>query len=273
MKWLKTKVLLLLLLWQGASFALPDIPSFADCPDIIHNAGFQQQSQPSSGVGGNYPGAYTNQITVNNTARTYYSYIPSQYSPNKAWPLLMVLHGAASPGQTAQAALFMRNFWQATAEQYQMIVVAPVASGSQGWIPGTDSAIWAAILGEMESDYNIEVARYYGWGFSAGGHVGHWFYLLNSDYFAAYAVNAGVLAAYAGLAYPSNANRKIPVLEMVGTTDTLYPNTLNDQTAFLNAGWQAGKTYQLETFSGGHVLNNDAPEKVAQFLCDKSIYD
>lgn len=253
--------------------ALPDIPSFTNCPDVIHNSGFQQQSLPSSGSGGAYPGAYTNQITVNSTSRTYYSYIPSQYDPNHPWPLLMVLHGAAAPGQTAQAALSMRDFWQAQAESAQMIIVSPVASGNQGWIPGTDSAIWSAILNEMENDYNIETARYYGWGFSAGGHVGHWFYLLNSEYFAAYAVNAGVLEAYAGLSQPLSAARKIPVMEMVGTSDTLYSYTLNDQNAFLNAGWQPGEGYHLVTFSGGHVLNTNVPDTVIEFLCDKSVYD
>ncbi len=260
-------------MWQGTVVALPDIPSFTNCPDIIHNSGFQNQSQASNGLGGVYPGPLTNQITVDQVNRTYYSYIPSQYNPNTAFPVLMVLHGAAAPGQTAQAALAMRNFWQATAETYQMILIAPVASGSQGWVPGTDASIWVTILNQTESDYNIETTRYYGWGFSAGGHVGHWFYLLNSEYFAAYAVNAGVLEAYAGLSYPLSATRQLPIMEMVGTTDALYSYTLNDQAAFLNAGWQSGVNYQLQTFTGGHELTVDVPEKVAEFLCDKSKFD
>lgn len=262
-----------MLSWQEVK-ALPDIPSFKYCSDLIHHSGFQNHSQPSSGSGGAYPGSHTLQVNVGNATYNYHIYIPSGYQPSQAWPLLMVLHGAASPGQTNQAAISMRNFWQNTAELNQMILVAPVATGSQSWVMTEPSrTMWNQILSSMQGLYNVENARVYGWGFSAGGHVGHWYFLENSMRFAAYGVNAGVLEAYAGLNDPHFAARHIPVIEMVGTNDSLYPYTLNDQTAFLNAGWQAGVDYQLVTFNGGHVLNADAPAVIADFLCERSLYD
>ncbi len=263
-----------MLLWQGYVCALPDIPSLSDCPDRIHHSGFQNHSAPTMGIGGAYPGPQTETIVVNQVERTYYTYIPSNYDPQKAWPLIMVLHGAAPPGQTQQYALDMRNYWQQAAESYQMILVAPVASGSQSWIPGIDSPIWVAILEQMESSYNIETNRYYGWGFSAGGHVGHWFFLLNSEYFAAYAVNAGVLSAYAeDLGAPGNAVRQLPVFESVGDVDPLYNEILYDRQLFLDAGWVENQNYVKHVFAGGHILPASARTKAANFLCERTLLD
>ena len=125
----------------------------------------------------------------------------------------------------------------------------------------------------MEARYNIEQNRIYGWGFSAGGHVWHALGLQNTDFFAAYAINAGVLEAFAGVTAPLNADRELPVYVSVGSSDSLFSFAQNDRLNFINAGWVEGKNYWLDVFAGGHVLPNDAPGKAWDKICISTVLD
>lgn len=270
----KINRLLLCLILIGGQAAVATVPSLNQCPDMVFIDGHENTSIPSNGTGGGSPGNFSRTITVDATEHTYTYYVPSGYQISDPIPLLAVWHGAVLPGGGPDAALDMVDLWQDEAETHNFIVVAQAAIGSAGcnpcgWIPGSDSQVLAAIINDMEARYNIETTRRYVWGFSAGGHVMHAIALNSADYFAAYAISAGVLDAFAsgGGYVPANAVRIIPAFVSVGNTDTLLPFAQDDQLDFTDAGWVVGQNYWLDVFTGGHVVLDDLPEKAWNKIC------
>jgi len=123
-----------------------------------------------------------------------------------------------------------------------------------------------AILPMRGKLLNVERARLYLWGFSAGAHLAHGIALANTELFAAYAVNAGVLDAFAGADAPAMAPRRIPVSITIGTTDPLYPYTMTDRMRFLAAGWTEPDTLRYATFDGPHTVLPTHPAEHWAFL-------
>jgi hypothetical protein len=246
-------------------------------PDIVFKANFQKSSNPSNGNRGPYPGAFNRTVIYNGSIHTYYVAIPSNYHPRVASPLLISWHGAAGAGTASINAKATRDFWQATANANEFIIVAQTSTGQTGggWVPGVDIPILFEIMKDMDRNYNIEKNRIYGHGFSAGGHLMHGIMLANSETFAAYAVSAGVLDAFAGLDAPINATRKIPLFVSIGSQDTTGPNLLSlsrqNHHVFNNAGWIDGENYWIDEFNGGHQLDINLPQKAWAKLCDQSI--
>jgi poly(3-hydroxybutyrate) depolymerase len=216
-------------------------------------------------------------VIYNGKAYTYYIAIPENYNPRNAMPMLISWHGAAGAGTAPSNAKATRDFWQATANANDFIVVAQTATGQQGggWVPGVDVPILFQIMDDMYRQYNIDKNRVYGHGFSAGGHIMHAIMLAYSDTFAAYAISAGVLEAFAGLDAPANATRKIPVFVSIGLQDTTGPNLLSltrsNHTVFNNAGWFDGQNYWIDEFNGGHQLDSNLPQKAWDKLCGQSL--
>ncbi len=221
----------------------------------ITAAGGGGSSNPSGGSGGAYPGNQSRTITVSGLgSQTYYLYIPNSYNPASPMPVMFGFHGAGGTGTSPAAAQQVRNDWATVAATGNFIVVAQASTGSGGgWLLSNDAAILNDIITDVFSRYNIEQKRIYAWGFSAGGHILHTLALSNSDFFAGYAVNAGVLAASAGTTAPAAAVRKIPVSIYIGTTDTLLTYSQQDRTTFQGAGWVLNTNLYYTEFSGGHT--------------------
>ncbi|MBK8284595.1 MAG: alpha/beta fold hydrolase [Ahniella sp.] len=215
--------------------------------------------------------------------KTLMVYAPSQVHAGPARALVLLLHGTAgSPLGALQQARNVRTFWQPLAEQEQIVLVAPTASGnSGGWLAPvtagdrpTDYDAMAAALDFAESRYNINRNRVYVWGFSSGGHVALDIGLnqlhatLTRYRFAAFAVSAGVME---GLSCPPNdepACRMVaetaapfPLSTLVGDTDPLLPRARSDTKRLITAGWsiRAG-TLRAAVFPGGHTILADHPE-------------
>ena len=235
--------------------------------DVLFKANFQTISQPSGGKRGAYPGAFNRHVTYNGKTYLYYISIPPSYNPNNSMPLLFTWHGAAGAGTAPSNAKAMRDFWRPTGDANDFIVVAQAATGELGggWVPDRDVAILNLILENMYRYYNIEKTRIYAHGFSAGGHIMHALMLFNSQEFAAYAVSAGVLEAFAGTSAPFNATRKIPVYISVGAFDTSGPNLRNlsrsNHQIFINAGWVDNQNLWINEFNGGHQIDTQLPQK------------
>jgi len=249
-----------------SAMATATVASLNQCEDMIFIDGLQDDSEPSGGTGGSFPGL---QLRTVQGIHDYYIYVPTSYQPGVAMPIMAVWHGQAGAGGSAAAALDMRLFWQPRAEAGNFIVVAQASTGaSGGWIPGTDSGILQAIFNDMEASYNIERTRRYLWGFSAGGFVMHAIALSNADFFAAYAVSGAHLgyASQSGI-FPSGASRQIPVVISVGQTDSHFTPAQNDLQAFVQAGWNLGNDLWFDDFVGGHVLLNHVPELVWDHVC------
>jgi poly(3-hydroxybutyrate) depolymerase len=214
---------------------------------------------PSGGSGGDFPGFIDLQVTVAGLGlQEYFLFVPETYRPEQSMPLMLVWHGAAGPGNASAAAQQVLHLWSDIAAAEGFLLVAQVATGGQGgWIPNNSELIMDAIFAELESSYNVDRGRQFGWGFSAGGHVMHDLVLGRADQFAAYAVNAGVLDAFAGGGAPAAATRQIPVSITVGNQDPLQPFALLDRQRFEDAGWIPGENLFYQEFSGGHTVSFD----------------
>ncbi len=229
---------------------------------------FAIPSDPSHGSGGAFPGAQARSVFVADTGatRTYYLHVPATYRPDAAYPLLIVLHGATGSAATTPAeAQFYRDLFATYTGPGRAIVASLPASGSQGgWSPANDGPFISAVLDDVEAAYAIERSRRYLWGFSAGAHFGYAIALFNTDVFAALAVKAGALAAYAGIDAPALADRPLPVDIRIGISDPLLPFAQADRQRFIDAGWQLGHDLTYTEVIGDHAV--DAVDAHAAWL-------
>jgi predicted esterase len=240
--------------------------------DTVFRAGFELGEavphDPSNGSGGPYPGDESRVITVPGIgARPVYLHIPASYTPGRAFPIVLVLHGRAGfGGDSMAAAQQVRSDWTPVSEANGFLVLAPVGSASEGgWDPVVDVPVIFAALADTMARYNVEQSRIDMWGYSAGGHLAHSLALNNTDYFAAYSVSAGSLTQYAcsddGSPPPScadllsGAQPKIPVDIHLGNQDPLYTmyGAGNDPNLFVAGGWVLNQDLFYTLFAGGHT--------------------
>ncbi len=93
------------------------------------------------------------------------------------------------------------------------------------------------------------------------------------DTFAAYAVSAGVLEAFACSsasecnAIVAAASRRIPLDIHVGSSDSLLSYATNDHARFLANGWVDGTNLWFTTFSGGHTYASAQLAQIWTNLC------
>jgi len=106
----------------------------------------------------------------------YWIYVPSYYSEEKTWPLVITLHGTHGwDSSTAQ----MKE-WKALAEDKGFIVVAPAMSSVQGILPVNrtlwnqdlerDEKVILELLDEICGTYAVDPQAVLLTGFSAGGY-------------------------------------------------------------------------------------------------------
>ena len=277
-------------------------------PDTIFASAFDTSivpipHDPSLGSGGDFPGSLTRTLHIaglGSGAQDYYIYLPNDYDPSRPWPLLLALHGVATVGDSE--AMRTRDNWSGVAESAGFIVAVPVPSGiyqcwdGQQYVPceswlvaptqgPNDYDLFAAVREDMESAYNIERTRIYGWGFSAGGHVMHDLGVnqhstaFNASTMAAYSVSGADLAALA-CADVSDAGcsnllaqlpRKIPVDIHIGNSDPNYPYAKSDHLRFVAEGWVNHQTISYSVFVGGHTYTIDQLGDIWGFLCPNAV--
>jgi predicted esterase len=240
--------------------------------DSVFRSGFETGEaiphEPSNGAGGLYPGDQARVITVPGLgSHAVFLHIPAAYTPARAWPLLLALHGRAGyGGDSMDAARQVRSDWSALADAHGFVVVAPVASGAEGgWDPDVDIPVIFAALDDTMSRYDIERSRIDMWGYSAGAFLAHGLALNHTDFFAAYGVSAGSLTQYAcsdsGSPPPScsallaGAEPKTPVDIHLGVLDPLYTiyGAGDDPARFEAGGWVLNQDLFYTLFAGGHT--------------------
>lgn len=266
-----------------AQFPAYDFAATGCAPERgLLRAGFEPQDSvsptggPSGGGGGPFPGAQARTVLLGGQLRTYLLYLPTAYTPQQAWPLVVALHGAAgSAAAAASAAVQLREQWITIAEREGAIVLVPIASGAQGgWVPSVDQPTLACAIDQTASEYNLDLDRRYLWGFSAGAHFAHALALGNPGRFAAYAINAGALEALACAASGSFAcgsllpqmPRRVPVSLRVGVLDPLQRHVATDLQRLRAAGWdEPGRVSRLELDGGHHYGPSDLDAAWAWF--------
>ena len=289
----------------ATSVTLPESTCTAPA-DSLFIGDFDGGSAPgdaSHGSGGVYPGSGARTLHVAHLGtgtQTYYLYVPSNYHPDRAVPLLLALDGVAPYASADQYATDVRDAWIEAAENGGFIVAAPVGNAvgydsygqpySVSWrVPPTsgpnDYDLFAAIRSDLEGAYNIERTRLYGWGFSAGGHVMHdlgvnnYSSAFNASTMAAYGVSGGDLAGLAckgmtGLQCRqvlAAVARKIPLDIHIGTVDPNYSAAKTDHTHFVEEGWADGETIFFTQFIGGHIYTAAQMSEIWAHLCPNAV--
>lgn len=132
-------------------------------------------------------------------------------------PLLVLLHGSGRDGQS------IIETWKRFAPPEGFVAVAPNSAHSSSWnMPADGPDFLRALVEVVTREFSCDPRRVYLFGHSGGAAFGLLMGLLESNYFAAVAVHAGVLQEQ-DAALVTAAMRKIPILLLVGDADPLFP--------------------------------------------------
>jgi poly(3-hydroxybutyrate) depolymerase len=157
-------------------------------------------------------------MSSSGVSRTYYLYVPES-AAGKPAPLLVLLHGSGRDGR------ILVEHWRSLAEKEGIVLAGPDATVRNGWSMNDDGPLFLRHLVEaIQSSHAIDRRRVYVFGHSAGAVHGLAMAILESEYFAAIAVHAGVVSP-PFVPFIGRAPRKIPVAIWVGSNDAFFPLT------------------------------------------------
>jgi phospholipase/carboxylesterase len=215
---------------------LPPVSEFFVDPSLREDAGLLARlaapAHPDSGIihDHNEPGS-----------RGGFSlYVPDYYTPDRAWPLVMALHGGSGNG---------RNFlwsWLRDARSFGAILVAPTATGNTWALMGedTDTPNLNRILESVRARWNVDPARMLLTGMSDGG---TFCYVTGLDAASPFTHLAPVSATFHPLmAETADAERLrgLPIHIVHGALDWMFPVQVARQTRQLLAAAGADVTYR-----------------------------
>ncbi|HMF98267.1 MAG TPA: hypothetical protein VKE96_28400, partial [Vicinamibacterales bacterium] len=173
---------------------------------------------------------------ADDSTQSYALYLPSTYSPDRAWSLLIAFHPAAR-GRT------MVEKYRAAAEQYGYIVAG--SNNSRNGPVSVSAASVRAMSGDLGQRFSIDADRMYLTGLSGGARIAMQVALGNKNI-------AGVIASSAG--YPDSKPRSsvtFPVFGTAGTDDFNYIE-------MRQLDRKLTSPHHLEVFNGGHTLPPDS---------------
>ena len=168
-------------------------------------------------------------------SKSYALYLPSQYSPNRPWSLLIAFH----PGANGRA---MVDKYRAAAEQYGYIVAG--SNNSRNGPFEVSAASLHAMSIDLGTRFEIDTARVYLTGMSGGARVAFQVALATQGV-------AGVIASSAGV-HDNQPRAKLP-FPVFGTAGTEDFNHL--EMRLLDRRLKT--PHRLIIFEGGHTLPPD----------------
>jgi dienelactone hydrolase len=169
-------------------------------------------------------------------AQSYALYLPSTYSPDRTWSLLIAFHPAAR-------GRLMVEKYRAAAEEYGYIVAASNTSRNGPW--SVSAAAVQAIWPDLGRRFSIDANRIYVTGMSGGARVAMQVALGNNNI-------AGVIASSAG--YPDSQPRKSVPFAVFGTAGTEDFNYFEMR----QLDRKLTSPHFLAVFTGGHTLPPDS---------------
>jgi predicted esterase len=154
-------------------------------------------------------------ITFNNEPRNYVLYVPD--TAKTPAPMILLLHG--SFGSAARIA----SLWKADADANGIVLVAPTSRTISGWnlIGDHPDFLRAAIL-DAATQHPIDPRRMYLFGQSGGAVYALDMAVLESQYFACAAVHAGAWRQPEEFLFLNYAQRRIPMMIVVGSIDQFF---------------------------------------------------
>ena len=215
---------------------------------------FQSQDTPAEQFKGTDPA----------TRGVYWIYVPSYYSGDRTWPLVITLHGTY--GFDSAGAQIKE--WKALAERQGLIVVAPKLRSVQGILPTVkswrekdlvrDERVILSCLRHIRRNYSIDPRAILLTGFSAGGYPMYYTGLRNPTKFTAMAARA--------------CNSRPDIFEGVSVTKDLRQLPIiiihgkDDLSAIGSQSWQAyrwlreHRCFKTERHKvrGGHIRQPEA---------------
>jgi poly(3-hydroxybutyrate) depolymerase len=205
------------------------------------------------------------------TGEKYWLYVPSNYSGDRDWPLVITLHGT-NPWDTSIAQI---KEWKALAEDKGFIVAAPNLESSQGILPIANRQSWyqdlekderviLAVLDDVRGKYRIDADpnAVLLTGFSAGGFAMIHSGLRNPSRFGmliARACNSDVLMMEETIP-PTDYAKRMPIQLYWG----------KDEAVISKQGWEAFeylrkhgyKRTKMQEVLGGHLRRPELAYKL-----------
>jgi phospholipase/carboxylesterase len=178
-------------------------------------------------------------------------YVPEYYTPDRAWPLVMALHGGSGNGRG-----FLWS-WLRDARSHGAILVAPTATGNPSpkstWAlmgEDTDSPNLARILETVRSRCNVDPERLLLTGMSDGGTFCYVSGLESASPFTHLAPVAATFHPLMAEMADAQRLRGLPVYLVHGQLDWMFPVQVARQTHELLSAAGADVTYrELEDLS------------------------
>ncbi|HXD31347.1 MAG TPA: prolyl oligopeptidase family serine peptidase [Pyrinomonadaceae bacterium] len=200
-----------------------------------------------------------NQTAHSDSSLKYLLYLPSDYTKQKQWPLIVYLHGGSLRGDDVE---MLKRYGLASLLDKQVsipfVVASPQCPVGKAWVDEESEVL--ALIDHVAATYSIDPDRIYLTGHSLGGR-GTWFLASrHPDKFAAIVPMADGPSELSWVA----PLKQVPVWTFHGTKDDLAPFERTEQ--FVN---------ELKT-AGGQVKFTPLPDR-DHFILDmyenKEIYD
>lgn len=149
----------------------------------------------------------------------YSLYVPETYTRDRAWPLVMALHGGSGNGRA-----FLWS-WLRDARSHGAIVVAPTANGSTWALMGedTDTPNLVRILDLVRSRWNIDPHRLLLTGMSDGGTFCYVSALVGGSPFTHLAPVAATYHPLMAQIADAERLRGLPITIVHGRLDWMFP--------------------------------------------------
>jgi poly(3-hydroxybutyrate) depolymerase len=170
------------------------------------------------------------------SGQPYELYIPSTYTPDHAWPLIVTCHGTP-PFDTAK--LQVRE-WTDLAERRGLIIAAPILKGTHACSdakPATvekqvrlqqyDEQTILATINHVRAGYHIDEGKVFLTGWSAGNYAVLWTGLSHPEVFRALALRQGNFEPKFVAPLKSRLSDQQQVMVFYGQIDLLRPQAEN----------------------------------------------
>jgi phospholipase/carboxylesterase len=167
-------------------------------------------------------------------------YVPEYYTPDRAWPLVMALHGGSGNGRG-----FLWS-WLRDARSFGAILVAPTATGATWALMGedTDTANLARILDLVRARWNVDPTKLLLTGMSDGGTFCYVTGLESASPFTHLAPIAATFHPLMAEIADAERLRGLPVYLVHGRLDWMFPVQVARQTRQLLSAAGADVTYR-----------------------------
>lgn len=167
-------------------------------------------------------------------------YVPEYYTPERAWPLAMALHGGSGNGHG-----FLWS-WLREARSFGAILVAPTATGNTWALMGedADTANLARILDAVRSRWNVDPTKLVLTGMSDGGTFCYVTGLQSASPFTHLAPVAATFHPLMAEMADAERLRGLPVYLVHGRLDWMFPVQVARQTRDALSAAGAEVTYR-----------------------------